>query len=465
MVFTFLLGWWQYVSIEPTMESGTLRIDPPTPFIKYSQNPASAAPTRQVLVIHGLDVSKEVMHLLSAALADAGFPVYSIDLPGHGDSKARFQTELAEQAIRNTKAFLGGEISVVGHSLGAGLLLDLAETEEFSTLVLLSPPPLAISEIRAQRVLIATGNLDLPTIRQAVSTFTDIGRPHVESWILPWAAHAAPIMNPHYVRRVIDWLGGDGGKARTGARIFWSVLMFVSAVAFGFGSLRSRGLMPVKRQANVILAIYALACGASLAVLKILNPFWWLHLFATDYLVGFVSITGLIVLSIQTKAARSLYAPSEEAPLVWNISWRSVLQGVACAAFLLAVPGGMVVSRFLHLSLTDGRWWRFPCILLSSLPLFMADEITIRRLQPRWKSETIGLLTRVLFLAFLLTGTLTLNRDDAFLVLIVPLIVIFWIGLWFCSGAVHRHTQDPIAAALFASIVQGWAFAAWFVTI
>ena len=38
-------------------------------------------------------------------------------------------------------------------------------------------------------------------------------------------------------------------------------------------------------------------------------------------------------------------------------------------------------------------------------------------------------------------------------------------GLWFATGIVHRHTQSPYAAALFAALVQGWAFAAWFVTI
>jgi hypothetical protein len=64
-----------------------------------------------------------------------------------------------------------------------------------------------------------------------------------------------------------------------------------------------------------------------------------------------------------------------------------------------------------------------------------------------------------------LTGVLTLHRESEFLVLIVPLITIFWIALWFATGVVHRHTQSPLAAALFATLVQGWAFASWFVTI
>jgi hypothetical protein len=65
----------------------------------------------------------------------------------------------------------------------------------------------------------------------------------------------------------------------------------------------------------------------------------------------------------------------------------------------------------------------------------------------------------------MITGTLTLNRESAFLLLILPLVAFFWIILWIAAGIVHRHTQSAMAAALFAALVQGWAFAALFVTI
>src|SRR5262249_3392754 len=148
--------------LQPQKESGVLPIDPPTPYSHYVGNNSLH---RRVLVIHGLDVSKETMQFMSTALAESGFDVYSIDLPGHGDSTAGFQTELAEQAVRNAKAFLGTDTAVLGHSMGAGLLLDLAATEQFTTMVLLSPPPVPVSQVHADRVLVATGELDIPRIR------------------------------------------------------------------------------------------------------------------------------------------------------------------------------------------------------------------------------------------------------------------------------------------------------------
>jgi hypothetical protein len=106
-----------------------------------------------------------------------------------------------------------------------------------------------------------------------------------------------------------------------------------------------------------------------------------------------------------------------------------------------------------------------PVYVLAGLPLFTYDKVIIGRLVPNWHGAAVASITRGLFLAFLLRGALIFNREKVFLVLIVPLIVAFWIWLWFATGVVRRNTREPISAALFAAIVQRWAFAAWFVTI
>jgi pimeloyl-ACP methyl ester carboxylesterase len=444
-----VLAWIQSAALGPKHESGVLPIDPPTPYVHYFGD----TPNRgRVLVVHGLDVSKETVGLFSSALADGGFDAYAIDLPGHGDSKVGFQTDLAQQAISNAKRYLGEKIVVVGHSMGAGLLLDLAETEQFSTMVLLSPPPISIAEIHAERVLIATDRMDIPRIRSFVPIAADIGSPNVEAWDLPWGGHSALIHNPAYVRQIVEWLGGDGTKARTTSRLVWLILMFGAAVVFGLSLLPGRPLEFVDVPASTVFARYIVAFGVGLLVLKFVNPMGWVRLFATDYLVGFFFVAGLCSLAMGG-----------------NIKTQRHREGIAtamlAAVFVIGVPGFLIVSRALHVSLSDGRWWRFPCFAIAAFPFFMSDELTIRHIQPRWKSEMVALLTRILLLAFLLTGVLTINRGDAFLVLIAPLITVFWIALWFASGVIHRHTKNPLAAAMFAAILQGWAFAAWFVTI
>ena len=249
----FLLALIQESSLAPRHDSGTFLIEPPTPYTRYLP---TNTPKGKVLAIHGLDVSREVMSFISAALADGGFEVYAIDLPGHGASTVKFQTALAEQAIRNVAAKLGADTIVLGHSLGAGLLLDLAANQHFSTMVILSPPPMPIDEIRADRVLIAAGDIDIPRIRSFVPIAADIGGPQVKTWTLPWAAHSAAIFNPVYIRRIVEWVGGEAGSTRTLGRIVWLIVMFVAATVLGVHLLLTGNSPPrrggVARSAGVV---------------------------------------------------------------------------------------------------------------------------------------------------------------------------------------------------------------------
>jgi pimeloyl-ACP methyl ester carboxylesterase len=444
----FILAWTQSSALEPRRESGIFRIDPPTPYIHYLP---SSTPRGRVLVIHGLDVSKELMQPISAALADGGFEVFNIDLPGHGDSRVGFQALLAERAMQNVLTEIGEDSIVLGHSLGAGLLLDLSATHHFSTMVLLSPAPTYVPKIQSDKTLIVTGRFDLPKIRVSVPSLADLASPNVEWWCLPWAGHGAPILNPTHIGNVVRWLGGDVGIIRNWARLIWIIAMFISGAALGVSLMPGRELKTQLLHIPTAVVRYVAACGVAILILKIVIPLAWLRLFTTDYLVSLLLVAGL-VLWIQER--RSL-----------PINPSAMLKAIGAAVFVIVVLGFGAGSHILHFALSDGRWWRFPCIAAASLPLLTFDELTIRRIETRWKSIVVAIITRGVLWSFLVTGVLLLNRDKAFLVLIAHFIVLFWILLWFASGIVHRHTQDPLAAAVFAAIVQGWVFAAWFVTI
>jgi hypothetical protein len=206
--------------------------------------------------------------------------------------------------------------------------------------------------------------------------------------------------------------------------------------------------------------------------LKLTVVMAWLGLFATDYLISFLFITGLALILLLEKQGwlrplkrkgRRLPEPALYSPP------RSIRSGITAAflaaAFVILIIGYFSGSRFFHFTLSDGRWWRFPLIAASAFPLFAIDELILRPIYPRWKAAALGLLTRALLGASISTGTLVFNREDAFLVLIIHLVVLFWIGLWFATELVHRHTQNAYAAAFFAALIQGWAFAALFITV
>src|SRR5207248_4695068 len=135
---------------------------PPTPFVHYL--PVGDDHGR-ILVVHGLGANKEIMNILCYALADAGFDVYSIDLPGHGDSPAGFNGVLALQAVNGVLNILGPHTTVIGHSFGGALLLELANDRAFERMILLSPAPTPTDHINVERLLVLSGQFDLPRVR------------------------------------------------------------------------------------------------------------------------------------------------------------------------------------------------------------------------------------------------------------------------------------------------------------
>ena len=444
----FLLAWVTLTRLEPNWQKGILPTEPPTPYIHYSPD-ATQESRGIVLVVHGLDATKETMRTISASLVDAGFEVYTIDLPGHGDSPVGFDANTAREAIRHVLLHIGPESIVLGHSLGAGLLLDLAGDQQFSTMVLLSPPPLPVDKVLAGRALVITGAFDVGRIRAFAPQLADMGNPRIETWTLPWAAHSSAIVNPMHIRRIVDWLGADGSKVKTAPRLALLVIMLASGIALGIALLPGTAIRPELQPIPALLVRYVAACLAAILILKVFVPLSWLRLFATDYLIGFLFVAGLIL------SIHRLPRP--------RINRQGAAAAIGAAAFVIVVLGLIAGSHILHMTLSDGRWWRFPFIAAAGFPLFLADETTIRKIHPQWKAVGTALATRVLLGAFLVTGVLLLNREAAFLVLIAHLIVFFWIALWFGAHVVHRHTQNPFAAALFAALVQGWSFAAWFV--
>src|SRR5439155_4583465 len=52
---------------------------------------------------------------------------------------------------------------------------------------------------------------------------------------------------------------------------------------------------PLLCEEGNVLILYLPACGASLVILKFGNPFGWLRLFGTDYLFGFIFLTGMFL--------------------------------------------------------------------------------------------------------------------------------------------------------------------------
>jgi len=462
----FLMAWAGFSRTLPERHRGHLPGTAGTPFLHLEPSDRggpqgldgalATAPRRQILIVHGLNSNKEFMQILALALTDGGFETWVIDLPGHGDSSTEFDSDSSVAAIGEALDTLPEDTIVLGHSMGAALLAEMSMARHFDTAILLSPPPIPLAPLDIDHLLVVSGRFDAPRINEAVPALIEMTGPDTEWWLLPWAGHSSSLFNPGQLDRMLRWLGSQATQTRTRERLFWLGMMLVSCLAVpgaAIGRYQARhpqdlpvaGLQP---DVYAQIASYIGALGATLALMWLFNPLSWLRLFRTDYLVGLLLITGLLLWGGRRVA----------------MSTRGAFIAVAAAVGLilaLSVAG----SQFMHLVPSGGQWLRLPILVLAVFPLALADERRIRPIRPKWRMWGVFILVRLLIWAAVLTGVLLLNPDSAFLVLVTHFFVVAWIPLWWVSGLVARAAREEDSAALFSSLIQGWVFAALFVTI
>lgn len=110
-----------------------LRVDDRVALVR-KHRPAGP-PGPKVVLVHGFAQNRYTWHgsrrSISAWLADAGFDVYNLDLPGHGDSRGggspeRFADYVAD--VARVAGALGEPAFWVGHSLGGAVIYASATT-------------------------------------------------------------------------------------------------------------------------------------------------------------------------------------------------------------------------------------------------------------------------------------------------------------------------------------------------
>jgi pimeloyl-ACP methyl ester carboxylesterase len=446
----FVLGFAGTAALQPTLETGTLPTQPPTPYIHYLSN---TRPAQRALVVHGFSGNKEFMQLFSSALNDAGFEVYAIDLPGHGDSAAGFNGVLADRVLDQVVSMLNPDIAA-GHSMGASLLIDLAHRVQFRKLLLMSPGPTEVNDLEFHSTLVTTELFDIPAVLWFAPQLTGSG---ADIRKFNWGMHSSAPLQAPQIREIVKWLGGDPNRLRTGRRTACLGLMFGGAVALGIVLLPRRPVLAPHTMSfskTDAVVCYVLAGAVAVIVQRFVVVLRWMRVFAMDYTVGFFLVAGLALLVV--------LARKEKRPIA---DVGAIAKSLAAAAYVIVFLGLIAGSHLIHMTLPNGRWWRFVVISAASFPWFLFDESVTRNVGNRWQNAGIGVVTRLLIAACIVTGVLLFNRESASVVLLMAVFPLFWIALWFATGLVARHVQNPIAAALFASLVQGWMFAAWFVIV
>ena len=348
-------------------------------------------PTGTAILVHGLNSNKEFMQSFGMALAESGFDVYAFDLPGHGDSGEGFTFELSSLVLERVIDHVGGEPLLVGHSLGGSLLIDLAPTRSLGTVVLLSPAPMPVEALGVGRILVVSGDLDAPRINEFIPLVMEAAGTAGVWWKFPYTAHSSALFDPSKMGLIAEWMGGAGEGIRAVQRYVWIAVMAAAGLIAAL-VLAPKTLFPrtgiTSADPRWMVVSYVAAAGGSLIVLRFFVPLAWLRIFAADYLMSFVLVTGLFLWQGRR----------------FRISRRGLAVSLIAAAYVIVVFGLGIGDRLFHLVPSGEQWFRLPILTAVSFPLFLSDEQALRGGLSGWRRVGAIILTRFILWAAILTA-------------------------------------------------------------
>lgn len=455
---------------------------------------ASAQPGPVVVIAHGFAGSQQLMLPFGTTLARAGYVAVTFDFPGHGrnptpltgsvtreDGATRTLVEATTRVIDRVRGFGDGRLAVLGHSMASDVIVRVAQARpDVAATIAVSMFSPAVTRDSPRNLLVIVGGWEGRLRREALRavglasapeepregiTYGDLaagtarraaiseGVEHVGvlyartslDEALAWldATFARPAHDPHRIDAYGPWililLGGIVALAWPAS----SLLPVVSPVPVGAG-LGWRRLWG----AVVIPAI------ATPLVLRVL-PTHVLPVLVADYLAAHFAMYGLLT------AACLWWLRREAAPAAASSRRSEALAAGAVAVTLYGLAGFVLpidayVTSFVP---SPNRLILVAAMLAGTLSYFLADE---------WLTRGTGAgrgAYAASKLAFLLSLALAVGLDFKrlfFLVIIVPVIVLFFLVYGAFSAWSYRRTGHPHVAGIANAIAFAWAIGVTF---
>jgi len=453
----------------------------------------STAPLPSIVIAHGFAGSQQLMQSFALAFAANGYNAVTFDFAGHGrnaapltgditDETGATRTLMAETA--SVAAFargLGdGRLAVLGHSMASDIVIRLAQQETdidatiavsmFSPVVTATTPPnllVIVGEWEGMlktEALRAVGLATAPDLAAPEITYGDpaagTGR---RATFSPNVEHASVLFSRHSLREAVGWADETFGIDRAAplavpSRGPWIALLLGGSVVLAFALAPLLPIVSAKRLGAGLgwrrlwlpLLVPMLATPLILRVL----PTDFLPVLVGDYLAAHFAVYGLITMAC-------LWLRERQGLPGWRPASLAAL-GVATLAvvgfgFLALVwPIDLYVTSFV-----PGAQ-RVPLLFAmfaGTLLFFLSDEWLTRG---EGAARGAALASKLAFVVSLAIAVALDFERLFFLVIIVPVIVLFLIVYGLISAFAYRRTGHPFVGGIASAVAFAWAIGVTF---
>ncbi len=480
---TIALSVWQLEADRAGLDITKLEVEGDTPATLFLPEGDASAPA--VVIAHGFAGSRQLMEPFALTLAQAGYLVASFDFEGHGRNPRPMSGDvtsldgttrlLMEETRRVAEALLAhpradGRLVYLGHSMASDIIVRQAlERPEADAVVAISMFSEAVSATEPRNLLVIAGEWEARLAEEALRALRladpeagpgeTVGAPAEgtgrRAVIAPKVEHVGVLYSATALTAARDWLDASFEResdAPVALRGGWILALLAAIVALAWPLARwlPQGTGPAQAPLSPRRFLFA-ALAPALLVPLVLAPFdiRVLPVLVADYLALHLGLYGLMTLTLLGVWGQ----------LRGQFPLRVLWIALAVALFGIAILGGAIdryVASFLP---HPGRATVIAGLALGAVPFLLGDALLSQGGKaPLWRVLTLRV-------AFLLSLGLAVALDFEalfFLLIILPVIVLFFLLFGTMAGWVGRRTGLPAGAGLGLGLVLAWALGVTF---
>jgi len=485
------IGLWHLLEASSSLRITKAQIGPAPVTIFQSQG-VQHAPV--VVIAHGFAGSQQLMQPFAVTLARNGYIAVTFDFFGHGRNQQPMPGGLKDQAA-SSKALIGelgevvayarnlpgsdGHVALLGHSMASDIIVRYAEAHtDIDASVAVSLFSSGITANSPRNLLVIDGAFEPDMLKNEAlrvvglahegradpqTTYGDIAQGTARRLSFSRdVEHIGVLYSQDSLAEALSWLNTvfkHEGSGFLDVRGPWLGLLFAGLIALA----RPLSLfLPRVADEPIGLGLPLWQFLMVAVIPAVLTPLilWkvptdFLPLLLGDYVTVHFGLYGLL-----TAAGLWMFRRRHANVPLPRVDHRLLIAAASAVLLYLIVIVGFPIDRFVTSFIPQPN--RMPLILAvlcGTLPYFVADEWLVRGAQsPRYAYA----LTKFFFLASLAVAVLLNPQRLFFLIIIVPVMLIFFIVYGLFSSWAYRRTNHPMVAALAVSIAFAWSIAVTF---
>ncbi|MEM1045512.1 MAG: alpha/beta fold hydrolase [Pseudomonadota bacterium] len=468
-----LLAVWQLENARSGLSIETLSVGS-TPITVYQRADISSAPA--IVVTHGFAGSRQLMEAYSLTLAQAGYVVAAFDFLGHGRNPVPMSGDV--EAIDGTTRLLMNEIAAVtdvalglpgvdgrvallGHSMASDIIVRQAmEDRRVRAVVAISMFSEAVTPTEPRNLLIISGEWEgalrsdgLRNLRLAEASASEgetVGDPASNGGrravVAPNVEHVGVLYSQTALEETRTWLDAVFQRSSAGpvsATGIWIILLLAGLVILAWPL--SKFLPDHDPTPPAIgMRVYLLA----VLVPAVITPLV-LSLFETRFLP--VLVADYLAVHLLVYGTLSIGILSWNGVRIGHVAWLSAL---AFAAYGIFVFGGALDRYVASFMPVADRLPIIGAIAVGAVATMTADSLAT---EAGRTSFFRVILARGCFLASLGAAVALDFERLFFLIMIIPIILLYFIVFGLMGGWVGRRTHSPGATGLALGLILAWS--------